>query len=182
MCYCFIVALWGAAVRDRTIVLWYSLATNLKKSLTPHVGDFFLFCGVRMDAKMAGKNGSKSNKAAKSTRAERADFVGYVNLTLTEEDGIDFTAWLGQGDIAQEAYVEALIDGYQFSLKYDTANDTFICSVSNWDVGAKDAGIIYSARAADIGRATEKAVYVLSRKMNWDLSNGYVKHQLKDAF
>lgn len=131
---------------------------------------------------MAGKNGSKPTKAAKSPRNERAPFVGYVNITLTEQDKVDFEGWLSQGDIAQEAYVEALCDGYQFSNKFDAANDTFSCSVSRWDVGAPDAGIIYTARAADIGRAVEKAVYVLSRKLNWDLANGYVKRAYTDAF
>jgi len=131
---------------------------------------------------MANKNGSSKSKTNGSKGNERAAFVGYVNITLTEEDGIDFEAWLGQGGLADESYLEALLAGYQFTLKHDGTNDSFMCSVSSWDVSAHDAGIIYTGRAAESGRAVQKAVYVLTRKLDWNLANGYVKRQQQDAF
>ena len=131
---------------------------------------------------MANKNGTGKGKTGKSRGDERAPFVGYVNITLTAEDGIDFEAWLGQGGLFDEAYVEALLAGYQFTLKHDSQNDTFMCSVSTWDVSAHDAGIIYTARAAETGRAVQKAIYVLTRKFDWNLANGYVNHRWQDAF
>lgn len=131
---------------------------------------------------MAGKNGKSTAKAKTSSRSERADFVGYVNITLSEEDRVDFLAWMDQGDLPREAYLEAYDAGYQFSFKFDRENDAFGCSVSRWDVGAEDSGIIYTARSSDPEAALWKAVYVLTRKLSWSLANGFVKRKAVDSF
>jgi hypothetical protein len=135
-----------------------------------------------MGTKMAGKNGRTTNKATKSPRDERAPFVGYVNITLTEKDKEDFTAWRNDPQLWDEAYLETLASGYQLTLKYDPANDAYSCSISCWDASHEDAGIIYTGRSDLPFGAVEKCIYVLTRKLAWSLSNGYVKHQRTDAF
>lgn len=131
---------------------------------------------------MANKNATGKSKAGKSTGNERAPFVGYVNVTLTEEDRADFEGWQGIDNLLAETYVEALAGGYQFTTKFDTGNDAYACSVSTWDSNMSDAGIIYTGRSGAPDLALSKCLYVLSRKLNWDLSNGYVKRGFTDAF
>lgn len=131
---------------------------------------------------MAGKNAAGKGKTAKSSRDERADFVGYVNVTLTEEDRSDFEGWASDNDLFQETYIEALVSGYQFTTKFDAGSDCYMVSVSSWDRSKTDAGIIYTGRANLPYLALTKCLYVLSRKLSWDLANGYVKRAFKDAF
>lgn len=131
---------------------------------------------------MAGKNASGKGKAGTTTRDERAPFVGYVNITLTEEDRVQFESWAADDDIFQETYVEALADGYQFTSKFDIGNDSYSCSVSTWDRSKPDAGIIYTGRSGVHNVALLKCLFVLSVKLNWDLSNGHVKRGFLDAF
>lgn len=131
---------------------------------------------------MVGKNATSKGKTKTAPRDERANFVGYVNVTLTEEDRADFEGWSSDGDILAEAYIEALADGYQFTTKFDTTNDAYMVSVSTWDRSKADAGIIYTGRSSSPQVALSKCVYVLSRKLNWDLANGYVKRGFTDAF
>jgi hypothetical protein len=131
---------------------------------------------------MVVKNDKRGSKAAKSSGDERAPFVGYVNIALTEEDRGDFEVWEADSDLQQETFVEALSDGYQFTTKFDAGNDVYMCSVSSWDRNKVDAGIIYTARSDSPRMALAKCVFVLARKLNWDLSNGYVKRGNLDAF
>ena len=131
---------------------------------------------------MAGKNAASTSKAAKSNRNERAPFVGYVNITLTEEDRVDYEGWNSNEEFFTEAYLDMLDKGYQFTLKLDTENDAYQCSVSNWNITAQDSGVIYTARAATLDTAIRKAVFVWERKLDRNLNNGAVKGTRKDAF
>jgi hypothetical protein len=131
---------------------------------------------------MAGKNGNKENRTKTASNNERAPFVGYVNITLTEQDKEDFTAWRSDPQLWDEAYIEALASGYQLTIKFDQANDCYSCSISCWDVSHDDAGIIYTGRADLPFSAVEKCIYVLTRKLAWSLANGFVKRQNRDAF
>lgn len=131
---------------------------------------------------MAGKNEGSKSKATKSTKPERAPFVGYVNVTLTEEDGEDFKSWFAQQDIVVDAYLDAFDSGYQLTLKFDHENECYNCSISNWNVEAQDSGVIYTARSSSVEGATWKAIYVWSRKLAGNLNNGVVKGSRRDAF
>lgn len=131
---------------------------------------------------MAGKNATSKGKTTKSARDERANFVGYVNVPLTEADRDDYQVWSSDRDLLDTAYVEALADGYQFTTKFDAGNDIYMVSVSTWDRNKTDAGIIYTGRSDNPASALAKCLFVLARKLNWDLSNGYVKRGFEDAF
>lgn len=131
---------------------------------------------------VAGKNATNKAKTAKSTRPQRADFVGYVNITLTEDDAEDFQGWFSQADVVADAYLDMFDLGYQATLKYDHENEAFSCSISNWSPEAIDSGVIYTARSGTVEGATWKAVYVWDRKLDRNLNNGHVKGTRKDAF
>jgi len=126
------------------------------------------------------KNVRQTTKA--KVQPERANFVGYVNITLTEDDKTDFDAWELENDVVSEEYFSALELGYQFTIKSDLEHQSFICSVSNWQVGRPDAGIIYTARASSPERALVKAIYVTCRKFAFNLANGFVNRTQRDAF
>jgi len=131
---------------------------------------------------MAGSKNGKDRSSASDKKDERAPFVGYVNLTLTAEDKVDYEVWSSDSDLVNEDWLSALHLGYQFSIKDDPGNDAFLCSVSCWRPGKSDAGLIYTARSHSPYPALVKAVYVVSRKLAYDLSNGYVKRAALDAF
>lgn len=131
---------------------------------------------------MARKNANAKNSTEKSTRLERALFVGYVNVTLTEEDRSDFEGWLDSGEFPLECYLDCLELGYQFTTKFDAENDSFAVSISTWDRRRTDAGIIYTGRSDDPERARLKCLYVWDRKLDRNLANGYVKRGNPDAF
>jgi len=52
------------------------------------------------------KNVRQTTKA--KVQPERANFVGYVNITLTEDDKTDFDAWELENDVVSEEYFSAL--------------------------------------------------------------------------
>lgn len=128
--------------------------------------------------------GKKQNAKTTSVtvQPERASFVGYVNLTLTSDDKGDYEAWSQESDVVEEQYLSALELGYQFSIKYDLASEAFICSCSQFRLARPDSGLIYTARSAHPFSALHKAVYVVSRKLAFNLANGYVARPNKDAF
>ena len=129
---------------------------------------------------------AKGTSRVKTTRTavqpERAPFVGYVNITLTSDDKDDYEAWSNESDVVEEQYLSALELGYQFSIKYDLASEAFLCSASQFRIGRPDAGLIYSARSNHPFAALHKAVYVVSRKLAFNLANGYVSRPNRDAF
>lgn len=131
---------------------------------------------------MARKNETSKAKTTKSARSERADFVGYVNITLTQEDAEDFALWFQQADIVADAYLDMFDKGYQATIKFDPENEAYSCSISNWSPEAVDSGVIYTARSGTVEGATWKAVYVWDRKLDRNLNNGHVKGTRKDAF
>lgn len=128
---------------------------------------------------------NKSEKTGGSSKpivTERAPFVGYVNITLTDKDKADYDAWVLETDVVAESYLSALELGYQFTIKCDVQNEVFMCSVSQWDIAREDAGFIYTARSSEPNKALLKAIYVSTRKLAFNLSNGYLKRQNSDAF
>lgn len=131
---------------------------------------------------MANKNATSKGKTGKTADVGRANFVGYVNVTLTEEDREDFHVWADDRDLLDETYIEALAEGYQFTSKFDAGGDVYMVSVSTWDRNKADAGIIYTGRSDSPAIALAKCLFVLARKLNWDLANGYVKRGFQDAF
>jgi hypothetical protein len=108
--------------------------------------------------------------------------VGYVNITLTPEDAEDFKGWFDNQEIVADAYLDAFDQGYQFTLKFDSANECYNCSISNWNVDAPDSGVIYTAKSGTVEGAQWKAVYVWDRKLERNLNNGAVKGTRQDAF
>lgn len=113
---------------------------------------------------------------------KRADFVGYINLTLTDKDKEDYEGWIAEDGISAEGYYASLEQGYVFSIKQDTQNNSYMCSVSQFNVGRPDSGCIYTARSDNPDSALLKAIYVVSRKMAFDISQGYVNRRPADAF
>jgi len=131
---------------------------------------------------MAVKGGSNKGKTNGASGNGRAPFVGYVNITLVEEDREDYISYVGEADLLAESYMDALDLGYQFSTKYDAENNCYCCSISNWNIQANDSGVIYTARASNPAAALDKAVYVWDRKLARNLNNGAVKGTRQDAF
>lgn len=131
---------------------------------------------------MAVKGGSGKGKTRSNSGDGRAPFLGYVNITLVEEDRADYAGYVGETDLLAEAYMDALDLGYQFTTKWDAENDCYTCSISNWHTTAEDSGVIYTARASNPNEALDKALYVWDRKLARNLNNGAVKGTRRDAF
>lgn len=130
---------------------------------------------------MAKRGNSLPTTKAKAP-AQRAPFVGYVNITLTAEDKADYENWSQESDIVEEHYLSALEQGYQFSIKYDLGSEAFVCSCSQFTPDRPDSGLIYTARSSHPFAALHKAIYVISRRLAFNLANGFVSRPNRDAF
>lgn len=133
---------------------------------------------------MAGKNGYTKGKASQTSaqKSERADFAGYVNISLAENDKVEFASWMDVDGAFEHAFTQSLERGYQYSLKFNVDNDAYTCSVSCWDVSSVDAGLIYTAHSGTPYGAIQKAVWVLAIKLKGSLQNGYVKRKDADVW
>lgn len=131
---------------------------------------------------MASKNVGSKTKAGRSARPERADFVGYVNVTLTEKDRTEYESWVSDSEIVSETYLDALDKGYQFTTKFNLEDDCYMCSISNWNSAAEDSGVIYTGRTSEPATCLLKALFVWDRKLARNLNNGNVKNVMRDAF
>lgn len=128
------------------------------------------------------KSSQISAKKSKGGKNKRAEFVGYVSLTLTEEHREKYEVWAATEQGIQDAHNDAFDLGYQLGIKRDVSDGTFSCSISCWDEKRPDAGIIYTAYASEFWKSVLKALFVWDYVLKRDLGNGSVKNQGRDAF
>jgi len=112
---------------------------------------------------MSNVRGSKSKRTEgqRSTRGRaKADWKGYVNLTLTDSDKQRFTeATINEGDTfhAVSRLVEA---GYKVSVGYDDYNDAFVGSIYGVYADMDNGGWCLTIRGKSAISALQRAIYV----------------------
>ncbi len=125
---------------------------------------------------MAGRKGDTDgeNKSAgkrKSVGAlDNADFRGYINLDLSDDQKERYLAWA-----QSEAYWQALEgftdQGVNLSLKRERKTGGFLASATQRDPDSPNAGLCVTARGKEAAVALGRVLYILtilSRKERWE--------------
>jgi hypothetical protein len=98
-----------------------------------------------------------------------AAFIGYINLTLSEEQKSAFPDW--QLSASAIDSLEAFTgDGINFSLKTDTRSGGFLASATQRRSDSPNAGYVVTARAREAYTAFWRVVYcvvLLSHAERW---------------
>lgn len=111
-----------------------------------------------------------TRKQAKVDGVDNAEFKGYINLDLSEEQKELYPAWA-----QSEAYWEALQGfteiGVNLSLKRERKTGGFLASATQRDPDSPNAGLCVTARGKDAPTALGRVLYiltVLSREERWE--------------
>lgn len=89
-----------------------------------------------------------------------ADWGGYINLRVAEEERMDFDGWrVEEAANIAEYWQQALVDGLKFSVTYDAENSAYIATFVGAGCKADKARYSLSARGADLFEATELLLY-----------------------
>jgi len=89
-----------------------------------------------------------------------AEFVGWVNMEIADDQRSEFELW------AQGTDVWGLLDtytatGHKFTTSYDDANVAHVASVFCRNETSPNAGLMVSQRSGSVGRALLKLLFLL---------------------
>lgn len=116
-----------------------------------------------------GKSKS-SRKLGGVAGSDNADFRGYINLNLSQEQKADFSGWWE----TESPYVtlEACVaDGVNLALKRDLKGDCFLGSATQRNPESPNAGLCVTARGTSASVAWSRLLYCLwflSRSPRWE--------------
>ena len=99
-----------------------------------------------------------------------AEFRGYVNLSLSEEQKATFDKW-AEGSSPWEALEGQVADGVNVSLKIEPKSGGFLASATQRRSGSPNAGLVVTARGSSAGKAFLRVLFcltILSRKERWE--------------
>jgi len=120
-----------------------------------------------VETKKRGKRAAQSSVVGESYDAE---FRGYINLDLTDDQKASWAKWAGSPDEA--AWLESSVsDGVNLSLRIDPRSGGFLASATQRRVGSPNAGLCVTARAREAVSALSRVVYclaILGEKERWE--------------
>lgn len=99
-----------------------------------------------------------------------AEFRGYINLNLSEEQKAPFEAW-SQSASFWEALDFHTSDGVNLSLKYVPSEKCYLASATQRRETSPNAGLVVTARAGDAAKALGRVLFclaILSHAARWE--------------
>lgn len=99
-----------------------------------------------------------------------AAFVGYINLSLSDEEKSSFDAWAESASF-WEALEVFPADGVHLSLKVDTRSGGYLASGTQRRSTSPNAGLVVTARAREAAKALGRLLFsltVLSHYEKWE--------------
>lgn len=111
-----------------------------------------------------------ARQSSKVGALDNAEFRGYINLDLTDEQKRLYSAWAASEAFwaALEGFVEA---GVNISLKRERKTGGFMASATQRDPDSPNAGLCVTARGKDAATAWGRVLYcltLLSHKEKWE--------------
>lgn len=92
---------------------------------------------------------------------DNAEFRGYINVSLSEEQKASYEAWA-----ASAAFWEALEFncslGVNISLKRDLKSEGYLASATQRDPASPNAGLVVTARGREAGTAWGRVLFCLT--------------------
>ena len=110
------------------------------------------------------------SKQGKVDALDNAEFRGYVNLNLSEDEKERYPAWAASGAYweALEGFTEA---GVNLSLKRERKTGGFLASGTQRAADSPNAGLCVTARGRDASTALGRLLFcltILSKKERWE--------------
>lgn len=82
-------------------------------------------------------NKTTPNEAQPYHLANDADWGGFINIRLDDEQAASFKSWYSNGSVNVEAAIDEMLGlGCKLSAAYDAENQCYICSITGGLVGA----------------------------------------------
>lgn len=126
---------------------------------------------------MAGKRIGDTDGANKPTRksdkvapVDNAEFRGYVNLELSDEQKSAFEAW-AQSQAYWEALEGFVSTGVNLSLKREQKHGGYLASATQRDPSSPNAGLVVTARGREATVALGRVLFcltILARHERWE--------------
>jgi hypothetical protein len=127
---------------------------------------------------MARKDGTDTDGAKKAPSRKSsplatgydAEFRGYINLELSEDEKAAFGAWFDAGDF-WAVFNAQVAAGINYSVKWQSRQETFLASATQRAESSPNAGLVVTARGRDPMTAFGRAVYcvaILDRTERWE--------------
>jgi len=125
-----------------------------------------------MASKTFGDEGKKRKTAANSAAGSggQAEFRGYINLALSEEEKKAYSKWADPAAVFA-VFAAAVSDGVNISVKPDVRGDGYMSSATQRRETSVNAGICVTARASDPVTSFGRLMYILSilsRAESWE--------------
>jgi len=122
-----------------------------------------------------GTNGRTNVKAEKrlegklAVEADDAAFVGYINVTLTEDEKAGHGSWEKGGGL-WETFGYSVADGVNVSIKREVKTGGYLASATQRRPSSPNAGLCVTARAKEPALALSRLLYtldILNRSEHW---------------
>lgn len=100
-----------------------------------------------------------------------AEWRGYINVSLSEDDKRQFEVWSMEGD-PWEVMTEAVRDGVVLTVKLSPGNSGFLASATQRRTDSVNAGLAVTARANEPWKALVRVLFLLARlgvTTSWEL-------------
>lgn len=111
-------------------------------------------------------------KVERLASAKDAEFQGFINVTLSDEEKREFVNWIPTTDLG--SLLEAMLDeGNVLSVKQDKKGKGYAAAVTSRWAGSVNAGWCVNMRAGDPTTAIQRVVFVVTvlLGMDWQQSN-----------
>lgn len=110
------------------------------------------------DTDGGGKSTGKRKQVGEDYSAE---FKGYVNVDLSDDQKAAFGEWVDGGGFAE--YLPVIVaDGVNVALKIDPKSGGFLASATQRRLGSVNAGLCVTARAKEPILALERVVFIIA--------------------
>lgn len=111
-------------------------------------------------------------KVERLVSAKDAEFQGFINVTLSDEEKREFVEWVETIDLG--ALLASMLDeGNVLSVKQDKKGKGYASAITSRWAGSVNAGWCVNMRAGDPTTAIQRVVFVVSviLGMDWQQSN-----------
>jgi hypothetical protein len=120
----------------------------------------------------ADKNGKDrpSKRTRKVGTGYDAEFRGYINLQLTDEQKLAYVKWAESSSL-WEVLEASVSSGVNLSLKLDPKGHGCLASATQRAEASPNAGLVVTARGKDAGTAWGRVLFclaLLSHKDRWE--------------
>lgn len=115
------------------------------------------------------KQDARRRKTEEAREAKDKTFVwrGFVNLSLTEQQKSAFNAWEQDGDMTQDALLDAVERVGKVTLSWDDRQGCYMAALTVTRQGRPDSGFCVTARSLDLFRAVNRLLFLY-----WKVAEG----------